>query len=123
MILIDADLQDPPETITKMVERWRAGADVVYGKRKLRKGETFFKKITSKLYYRVFRFLSGSNAPLDTGDFRLMDRKVVDEINAMTEHLSLIHIFQSSLIEVLGHLPKLGQHGEDHVGDIKGDVG
>ena len=86
VILIDADLQDPPETIPKMVERWRAGADVVYGKRKLRKGETFFKKITSKLYYRVFRFLSGSNAPLDTGDFRLMDRKVVDEINAMTEH-------------------------------------
>jgi len=86
VILIDADLQDPPEVIPQMVERWRQGADVVYGKRKLRKGETFFKKITSKLYYRLFRFLSGSNAPLDTGDFRLMDRKVVDEVGSMTEH-------------------------------------
>lgn len=86
VVLIDADLQDPPELIPQMVELWQQGVEVVYGKRKKRAGENIFKKMTSALYYRLFRWLSDSNAPLDTGDFRLMDRKVVDTLNAMGEH-------------------------------------
>ena len=86
VVLIDADLQDPPEVILEMAGKWKSGAQVVYGKRIKRKGETLFKKITSAVYYRIFRMLSESSAPLDTGDFRLMDRQVVDEINAMPEH-------------------------------------
>ncbi|MDL2220572.1 glycosyltransferase family 2 protein [Eubacteriales bacterium OttesenSCG-928-N14] len=86
VVLIDADLQDPPEVIPEMIQKWRSGADVVYGVRKSRKGESLFKKITSWGYYRVFKFLSNSNAPLDTGDFRLMDRSVVDVLNGMSEH-------------------------------------
>ena len=86
IVLIDADLQDPPEVIPAMVEKWREGADVVYGKRLSRAGETFFKKFTSKAFYRVFSALSETKAPLDTGDFRLMDRKVVRELDAMGEH-------------------------------------
>ncbi len=87
VILIDADLQDPPEVIPEMAAVWKQGdADIVYGKRKSREGETAFKKMTSAMYYRVFRFLSGTKAPLDTGDFRLMDRKVVDQLVSMGEH-------------------------------------
>lgn len=86
VVLIDADLQDPPELIPQMIELWQQGVEVVYGKRKKRAGENLFKKMTSALYYRIFRWLSDSNAPLDTGDFRLMDRKVVDALNAMGEH-------------------------------------
>lgn len=86
VVLIDADLQDPPEVIEEMVKEWKNGADVVYGVRKSRRGETLFKRITSWVYYRVFQFLSGSNAPLDAGDFRLMDRQVVNALNSMPEH-------------------------------------
>lgn len=86
VVLIDADLQDPPEVIPEMAKIWKDGADIVYGKRKSREGETVFKKITSAAFYRVFRWLSSSNAPLDTGDFRLMDRKVVDQLVSMGEH-------------------------------------
>ncbi len=87
VILIDADLQDPPEVIPEMAAVWKQGdADIVYGKRKSREGETAFKKLTSAMYYRTFRFLTGNNAPLDTGDFRLMDRKVVDQLVSMGEH-------------------------------------
>ncbi len=86
VVLIDADLQDPPEIIPQMAALWKDGADIVYGKRKNREGETIFKKMTSAAFYRVFHWLSNSNAPLDTGDFRLMDRKVVKEIIGMGEH-------------------------------------
>lgn len=86
VVIIDADLQDPPELIPKMVQMWRDGAEVVYGKRLSRQGETFFKKATAFCYYRVLDALSGWKIPKDTGDFRLMDKKVADVLRAMPEH-------------------------------------
>ena len=83
--VIDADLQDPPEVIPEMLARWRAGADVVYGLRPERDGETRFKRWTSNVFYRVFDRLADTPVPLDTGDFRLMDRAVVDAFLAMPE--------------------------------------
>jgi dolichol-phosphate mannosyltransferase len=86
LIIIDVDLQDPPEVIEEMVKAWENGADIAYGKRLKRKGETLFKKITAFAYYRVLDFMSGSAIPLDTGDFRLIDRKVADVFLKMREH-------------------------------------
>ena len=86
LIIIDVDLQDPPEVIAEMVKAWENGADIAYGKRLKRKGETLFKKITAFAYYRVLDFMSGSAIPLDTGDFRLIDRKVADVFLKMREH-------------------------------------
>lgn len=85
MVIIDADLQDPPGVILKMIERWKEGYEVVYGKRVKRKGETLFKKLTAKLYYRLLRKLSTVDIPVDTGDFRLIDRKVCDVLRSMPE--------------------------------------
>lgn len=85
VILIDADLQDPPEVITEMIQKWHDGYDVVYGQRRDRDGESRFKLFTAKLFYRVFRLMTDKSIPKDTGDFRLMDRKVVDEIKNMRE--------------------------------------
>ncbi len=76
IIVIDADLQDPPEVIPKMIEKWKEGYDVVYGKRAERKGETFFKKFTAAAFYRLLRKMTDVDIPVDTGDFRLIDRKV-----------------------------------------------
>ncbi len=86
VVLIDADLQDPPELILEMIERWKAGYQVVYAVRDQRKGESWFKLFTAKLFYRLINRLTDVNIPLDTGDFRLMDRKVVDALKAMREH-------------------------------------
>jgi dolichol-phosphate mannosyltransferase len=85
LVIIDADLQDPPEVITEMIERWRAGYHVAYGVRTERTGETRFKLWTAKTFYRLINHLSETEIPLDTGDFRLMDRKVVDVLMAMPE--------------------------------------
>jgi glycosyltransferase involved in cell wall biosynthesis len=85
VVLIDADLQDPPEVIPEMVERWRAGVDVAYGARTEREGETPLKLWTAKTFCRTLNRLSDVDIPLDTGDFRLMDRKVVDALLAMPE--------------------------------------
>ncbi len=86
LVIIDADLQDPPELIPKMLELWREGNEVVYGKRKRRKGETWFKLITAKLFYRLLGWLTDVRIPVDTGDFRLIDRKVADVIKSLPEH-------------------------------------
>ncbi len=86
VVLIDADLQDPPEVILEMVDRWRAGYDVVYAVRAERKGESWFKLFTAKLFYRVIYRITDVNIPLDTGDFRLMDERVVDVLRQMREH-------------------------------------
>lgn len=86
LVVIDADLQDPPEVIPEMVEKWKEGFDVVYGKRKKREGETLFKKFTAFVYYRLLKSMSGSAIPLDTGDFRLLDRRVADAMGKMREH-------------------------------------
>jgi len=86
VVLIDADLQDPPEVIAQMAEEWRAGFHVVYGVRSERLGESRFKKWTAKLFYRIIYRITEVEIPLDTGDFRLMDRRVVEAVNAMREH-------------------------------------
>ncbi|PID85890.1 MAG: glycosyltransferase [Chloroflexi bacterium] len=85
VILTDADLQDPPEVIPEMIAKWREGYDVVYGVRTEREGETWFKLITAKMFYRIIHRITSVNIPLDTGDFRLMDRRVVDAIGQMRE--------------------------------------
>ena len=85
VVIIDADLQDPPEVIPKMVALWREGNDVVYGMRTDRHGESRFKLWTAKVFYRLINRLSETKMPSDTGDFRLIDRRVVEVINAMPE--------------------------------------
>ena len=85
VVLIDADLQDPPEVIGEMLLRWRRGADVAYGVRAERRGETAFKLWTAKAFYRSINRVSDVAIPLDTGDFRLMDRAVVDALLSMPE--------------------------------------
>ena len=85
VVLSDADLQDPPETIPEMISKWREGNDVVYGIRARRAGETWFKKITAMVFYRTIHRITSVDIPLDTGDFRLMDRRVVDSIMRMPE--------------------------------------
>jgi len=86
LIIIDVDLQDPPELIPEMVERWKDGGEIIYGKRLKREGETLFKKFTAAAYYRLLAWMSAYPIPLDTGDFRLLDRKVADVFLAMREH-------------------------------------
>lgn len=90
VILIDADLQDPPELIPEMIERWKAGYQVVYAVRAAREGETWFKIWTAKLFYRAINRITAINIPVDTGDFRLMDRKVVAVLKRMREHSRFI---------------------------------
>jgi dolichol-phosphate mannosyltransferase len=85
VVLIDSDLQDPPGVIPEMLEKWREGFQIVYGIRSKRREETFFKKLTSWFFYRLMRKLAKIDLPKDTGDFRLMDRKVVDAFNALPE--------------------------------------
>jgi dolichol-phosphate mannosyltransferase len=85
VVIIDADLQDPPELILEMINKWREGYEVVYAKRKRRKGETWFKLITAKYFYKFLEFMSDVKIPKDTGDFRLMDAKVVDAFRVMPE--------------------------------------
>ena len=85
VVIIDADLQDPPEVIHEMIELWQKGNDVVYGCRVTREGESRFKLWTAKVFYRLINRLSDTPIPVDTGDFRLMDRKVVDVLVAMPE--------------------------------------
>ncbi len=85
VILIDADLQDPPELIWDMIKKWKEGYKVVYAIRAERKGETWFKIWTAKIFYRVIYSITDISIPLDTGDFRLMDRKVVDTMKQMPE--------------------------------------
>lgn len=90
VVLIDADLQDPPEVIGEMLARWRDGYDVAYGLRVDRAGETAFKRGTAKAFYRVLNRLSDTEIPLDVGDFRLMDRKVADALIAMPERARFV---------------------------------
>ena len=86
VVIMDADMQDPPETICKMIKLWEDGNDVVYAKRMARKGETKFKLFTAKMFYKILNGLSDVEIPKDTGDFRLADRKVIDVINNLPEH-------------------------------------
>jgi len=85
MVVIDADLQDPPETILELAKKWKEGYEVVYAVRAEREGESWFKLFTASLFYRLIYRITDVKIPLDTGDFRLIDRKVVDVMNAMRE--------------------------------------
>jgi dolichol-phosphate mannosyltransferase len=85
VVIIDADLQDPPEAIPDLIAKWREGYEVVYAVRVEREGETWFKKTTAALFYRIIRRITDVKIPMDTGDFRLMDRKVVDVLKTMRE--------------------------------------
>ena len=85
VVIIDADLQDPPEVILQMIEKWRSGFEVVFAVRTEREGETWFKEFTASLFYRLIYRITDVDIPLDTGDFRLLDRKVVDVMGQMRE--------------------------------------
>ena len=85
VIIIDSDLQDPPEVILDLIAKWREGFEVVYAVRAEREGETWFKTFTASLFYRLIYRITDVKIPLDTGDFRLMDRKVVNVMNSMRE--------------------------------------
>ncbi len=85
VVILDADLQDPPELIPKMIEQWRKGADVVLMQRRSRAGESWFKRTTSHLFYRLLQHLSRSQIPMDTGDFRLMSRRAVEALKQLPE--------------------------------------
>jgi len=99
VIVMDADLQDPPEVIIEMIARWREGFDVVYGVRRSRAGETFFKKATASLFYRLLRWsLGGVSIPVDAGDFRLMSRAVVLTLRALRER----HRFVRGMVSWVG---------------------
>lgn len=85
VISMDADLQDPPEIIPKMIEKWKNGAKIVYARRKKREADSFFKKITALLFYKIINFLSDTPIPDNVGDFRLLDREVVIFLNQLKE--------------------------------------
>jgi dolichol-phosphate mannosyltransferase len=90
VVLMDADLQDPPELIPRMITHWREGFDVIYGQRQSRAGETWFTRLTSHWFYRVYRRLSPTPIPVDTGDFRLMSRAAVDAFLKMNERARFV---------------------------------
>ncbi len=98
VILMDADLQDPPEVIPQLVAKWREGYHVVYAVRQARQGESWFKKATAALFYRLIRRITDVAIPVDTGDFRLMDRRVVDVLRRMGER----HRFLRGMVAWVG---------------------
>ncbi|KAF0111033.1 MAG: dolichol-phosphate mannosyltransferase [Chloroflexi bacterium] len=85
VVIIDADLQDPPEIILELINKWREGYEVVYAQRSEREGETWFKVITASLFYKMIYRITDVKIPMNTGDFRLLDRKVVNVLNSMRE--------------------------------------
>ena len=98
VVVMDADLQDPPDVVLEMVAKWREGFDVVYAKRRSREGETFFKLLTAKGFYRVFAAMIPIEVPLDTGDFRLMSRRVVVALRELRE----AHRFVRGMVSWVG---------------------
>ena len=98
VVVMDADLQDPPEVVLEMVARWQEGYDVVYARRRSREGESWFKLITAKLFYRIFASMVPIDVPLDTGDFRLMSRRVVRELRELRE----THRFVRGIVSWVG---------------------
>jgi dolichol-phosphate mannosyltransferase len=98
VVVMDADLQDPPEVVLEMVAKWREGFDVVYGRRRSRRGETWFKLLTARLFYRLFQAMIPIKVPLDTGDFRLMSRRVVLVLRELRE----THRFVRGLVAWVG---------------------
>jgi dolichol-phosphate mannosyltransferase len=117
VVIIDADLQDPPEVIPQMVQLWREGNEVVYGMRDEREGESRFKLWTAKIFYRLINRLSETKMPLDAGDFRLLDRRVVEVINAMPERAR----FLRGMVSWAGfrQIPLHYSRAPRHAGDSK----
>ncbi|MDD2240291.1 MAG: glycosyltransferase [Kiritimatiellae bacterium] len=99
VVVMDADLQDPPETIGPMIDKWREGYEVVYAIRRSRAGETWLKKFLAAGFYRIFRWLAKVNVPMDAGDFRLVDRCVVDVLKEIRE----LHRFMRGLTCWVGY--------------------
>jgi glycosyltransferase involved in cell wall biosynthesis len=99
VVVIDADLQDPPDLIPELVAKWQEGFDVVYARRKVRHGETLFKKSTAKMFYRVIQSISRVKIPEDTGDFRLLSRRAVESLNSLREQ----HRFMKGLFAWIGY--------------------
>ena len=98
VVIMDADLQDPPEVVTEMIQKWREGYDVVYGQRSIRHGESVFKRATAAVFYRLLRMLLPIETPLDTGDFLLMSRRVVLSMRALREQ----HRFVRAMVSWVG---------------------
>jgi len=98
VVIMDADLQDPPEVVAEMIQKWREGYDVVYGQRSIRHGESVFKRATAAAFYRLLRALMPIEIPLDTGDFRLMSRSVVLSMRALREQ----HRFVRAMVSWVG---------------------
>lgn len=117
VVLMDGDLQDPPELIAQFVEKWRAGYDVVYAVRRQRKGESVFKLLTARIFYRTIKRLTKVSIPVDTGDFRLMSRRVVDALKRSPER----HRFLRGMVSWVG-FNQIGveyDRDERHSGETK----
>jgi len=108
-VIIDADLQDPPELIVEFIKHWEGGFDVVYTKWIVREGETILKKITSRLFYRIIQKVSRVYVPEDTGDFRLLSRRAVDSLKKLREH----HRFMKGLFAWIGYPQKAVPYQRD----------
>jgi glycosyltransferase involved in cell wall biosynthesis len=98
VVVMDVDLQDPPELVPQLIARWREGFDVVYAQRRNRKGETWLKRVVSSAGYKLINKIADVDIPPNTGDFRLISRRVVDEINSMKES----HGFLRGMVAVIG---------------------
>jgi polyisoprenyl-phosphate glycosyltransferase len=117
VVVIDADLQDPPELIPELVVKWREGYDVVYAKRTAREGETVLKKATAKAFYRVIQSLSRVKIPADTGDYRLLSRRAVESLKLLREQ----HRFMKGLFAWIGY-PQVAvpyRRSPRHAGETK----
>ena len=119
VIVIDADLQDPPEVIPQLIEQWQQGYDVVYAKRRRRTGESLIKKGTAHLFYRIMQRVSRIKLPEDTGDFRLLSRRAVNALNSLHEH----HRFMKGLFTWIGYHQKAVLYDREarHAGQTKWD--
>lgn len=109
VVVIDADLQDPPELIPEMIRGWRDGFDVVYARRVARDGESFLKKVTAKLFYRILHRIGGIEVPEDTGDFRLLSRRAVDSLRRLREQ----HRLMKGLFAWIGYPQKAVPYRRD----------
>ena len=117
VLIIDADLQDPPELVNEMLAKWQEGYDVIYGQRVSREGETWSKKFFAYSFYRVISSITGVYIPVDTGDFRLMDRKAVDALLALRER----HRFVRGMVSWIGfhQTPVMYERKERAAGETK----